>query len=313
MNSANNTNATAAATEGFDFKLYRYELNLPAAIVAVVIFSVLSILHLYKIVRHRALYFTAFTIGGFFQVVGYAGRIWSHYSPTALGGFIMQAILILVAPALYAASIYMILGRLVRALRAERLSVVSPRWMTRIFVIGDVISFSLQAGGGGIQAGGSLKMYELGEKIIIVGLFVQIVMFGLFVVTAILFHRRQSRYGVHHSSTEHSIPWKKHLWVLYSVSTLILIRSIFRVVEYLQGNKGYLISHEVFLYCFDALLMAAVMAVLLVFYVHDLDFEHCEKRESGVDLMPSSESDGVLEMGTQPHKHSGQSPVLKGH
>lgn len=38
-----------------------------------------------------------------------------------------------------------------------------------------------------------------------------------------------------------------------------MIRSVFRVIEYVQGNAGYLLSHEVFLYIFDALLMLAVM------------------------------------------------------
>lgn len=49
----------------------------------------------------------AFPSRAIVQVVGYCGRIWSHFDSTAIGGFVMQAILILVAPALYAASIYM--------------------------------------------------------------------------------------------------------------------------------------------------------------------------------------------------------------
>ena len=48
---------------------------------------------------------------------------------------------------------------------------------------------------------------------------------------------------------------------MYGASTLIMIRSIFRVVEYQQGRDGYLMYHEIFLYIFDATLMLAVMAV----------------------------------------------------
>lgn len=181
----------------------------------------------------------------------------------------MQAILILVAPALFAASIYMILGRLIRALHAEHLSLIPVKWVTRIFVTGDVIAFSLQAGGGGIQSAGTLDFYNLGEKIIIAGLFVQIAVFGFFVVTSILFHSR-----VHKAPTPEAsagvVPWERHLYVLYATSALILIRSIFRVVEYLQGNDGYLISHEVFIYCMDALLMAITMAIFAVWYVGDI-------------------------------------------
>lgn len=224
------------------------------------------------------------------QVLGYGGRIWSHFDGEAIGGFVIQAILILVAPALYAASIYMILGRLIRALGADSLSIIPLKWMTKMFVVGDVISFLLQAGGGGIQAAGTIKMYDIGEKIIIVGLFVQIAMFSFFLGTAVTFHRRQARHG---AAQETSIPWKRHLTVLYVVSAVILVRSIFRVVEYLQGNKGYLISHEIFLYIFDAVLMAIIMAILVVFYVEDLDTSRSDKPGSRSEMLSSSTSDGM--------------------
>lgn len=220
------------------------------------------------------------------QVLGYSGRIWSHFDTFAIGGFVMQAILILVAPALYAASVYMILGRLVRRLRAEGLLLLPAAWVTKIFVAGDVVSFTMQAGGGGVQAAGTLELYEMGEKIIIAGLFVQIAFFGFFLAAAVLFYLRYARglgaaasaassssYAALSidSDTPKTVSWRRHLWVLFAVSALILVRSVFRVIEYLQGNKGYLIAHEVFLYIFDAVLMALVMALFLVWYVDDLD------------------------------------------
>lgn len=55
--------------------------------------------------------------------------------------------MILLAPPLYAASIYMTLGRLIIHLDAERLSVVPVKWLTAIFVTGDVIAFVMQAAG----------------------------------------------------------------------------------------------------------------------------------------------------------------------
>ncbi|KAK7952958.1 hypothetical protein PG988_013652 [Apiospora saccharicola] len=273
--------AVAAAGDAFDFKLYRYTPSLPAAVVFAAAFAVLSALHTWQLARHRAYYFTAFTVGGYFQLVGYCGRIWSHFDPPAIGGFVMQAILILVAPALYAASIYMILGRLIRTLQADRLSLLPIAWATKLFVISDVVSFTLQAGGGGNQAAGMLELYDIGEKVIIAGLLVQIAMFGFFMATAVLFHVRSENCGLVTSKT---VQWRRHLWVLYAVSALILVRSIFRVVEYLQGNRGYLIAHEVFLYVFDAVLMALVMAILLVWYVDDLDGEPGPRRDSGLSL-----------------------------
>lgn len=203
----------------------------------------------------------------------------------------MQAILILVAPALYAASIYMILGRLIRSVHADHHSLVPTRWVTRIFVAGDVVSFLLQSGGGGIQAAGTLEMYDMGEKIILAGLFVQIFVFGFFVVTSVLFHYRLGKAPTA-ASTRGIVPWRRHLIVLYATSALILVRSIFRVIEYLQGNGGYLISHEIYLYIFDAVLMAAVMAIFLVWYVGDLEGAAGAKQYGATSL---GSSDGMME------------------
>ncbi|KAF5667245.1 Rtm1p-like protein [Fusarium heterosporum] len=288
------TNADAA----FDFKLYRYEPSLPAAVVSVVVFAILTVLHIWRLYRARAYYFTAFAIGGIFETVGYAGRTWSHFDRFSVGGFVTQAIPILVAPALFAASIYMILGRLIRTVGASHLSLVPVLWVTRIFVTGDVIAFTLQAGGGGIQSAGTLELYELGEKIIIAGLFVQIVVFGFFVLTSVLFHFRL-RKNPTPESLRGDVPWARYLYVLYGSSFLILVRSIFRVVEYLQGNKGYLISHEVFLYIFDAVLMALVMAILLVWYVDSLQDKHKAQDPEERELS-SYESPG-LESRTRKH------------
>jgi hypothetical protein len=54
--------------------------------------------------------------------------------------------------------------------------------------------------------------------------------------------------------------------MLYAVSILILVRSVFRVVEYLQGNAGYLLRHELYLYVFDAVLMALCMVIFLFYH-----------------------------------------------
>ena len=61
-----------------------------------------------------------------------------------------------------------------------------------------------------------------------------------------------------------ALPWRRHMYVLYVTSFLILVRSMFRLVEYVQGEDGYLLSREVFLYAFDAALMLVVMGLFNV-------------------------------------------------
>lgn len=58
--------------------------------------------------------------------------------------YIIQAVLSLVAPSLLAASIYMILGRVILLTDGEHLSLIRKRWLTKFFVIGDVFAFLIQ-------------------------------------------------------------------------------------------------------------------------------------------------------------------------
>jgi hypothetical protein len=65
MSTSNHGTDDLAGAEVFDFKLYRYDVSLPAAAASAAVFAILSALHVWRIYRHRSYYFTAFTIGGF--------------------------------------------------------------------------------------------------------------------------------------------------------------------------------------------------------------------------------------------------------
>lgn len=54
---------------------------------------------------------------------------------------------ILLAPALFAASVYMTLGRIIELVDGEKYAIIKRRWLTKLFVCGDVICFLLLAGG----------------------------------------------------------------------------------------------------------------------------------------------------------------------
>lgn len=111
------------------------------------------------------------------------------------------------------------------------------------------------------MASGTISAMHTGENLIIAGLVVQLLFFGCFIITSAIFHLRLSK-GPTNRILMQSIPWERQLYALYGASVLILIRCVFRLIEYAQGNDGYLISHEVFLYIFDSVLMLATMVLL---------------------------------------------------
>lgn len=176
--------------------------------------------------------------------------------------------LLLVSPAFLAASIYMMLGRIVLMLDASNLLFIRRSWLTQTFVTGDVICFLCQAGGAGLLSSGDLGEINIGDDIIVVGLFIQVVFFGLFVIAAATFHYRLVK--ANRESVQVPLaferPWKKHMTGLYLVSVLIFVRSIVRCAEYIQGFVGYIIIHEAFLYCFDA--TAMFFAVVTMNWAH---------------------------------------------
>lgn len=106
---------------------------------------------------------------------------------------------------------------------------------------------------------------EKGQHIITVGLVIQILFFGFFIVVAGLFHRRISIYPTS-LSKDPLIPWERLQYVLYGCSSMIMVRSIYRLVEYVQGNDGTLMKTEVYLYVFDATLMFLTSLLFNVFH-----------------------------------------------
>lgn len=113
------------------------------------------------------------------------------------------------------------------------------------------------------MASGTPSNLSLGENVIIAGLAIQLLFFSFFIFAAAMFHRR-----IHANPTTAALSeqfsWRNHLLGLYAASVLIMVRSIFRVAEYVQGTEGELLRRELYLYIFDAALMFLLMALLNV-------------------------------------------------
>ncbi|KAK9860179.1 hypothetical protein MYU51_010531 [Penicillium brevicompactum] len=252
---------------------YTYYPSMGAAVVFIILFAVVTLLHTFHLFRTRTWFFVPLVIGGYFELVGYIGRAMSsQQSPNwTLGPYVMQSTLLLIAPALFAASIYMELGRIILMIKGEQLALVRVSWMTKIFVAGDVLSFLMQASGAGIMVTGSSSSSSTGQNVIIGGLIVQIVFFGFFLISAVIFSRRVAGHSTA-AAVASQYPWQKHMWALHSSSVLVLIRSVVRVVEYVQGESGYVMEHEVFIYVFDGLLMFALMVIFLIIHPSEVNY-----------------------------------------
>lgn len=155
-----------------EFKLYHYNPSAGSAVAFAAVFGLTTVIHIWQLGRNRTWYFIPFVIGGLcvssFYVFSISFRSYANRCELslveALGylaryasaeeapdfttkPYIAQSLMLLLAPAFFAASIYMILGRIIRLLNGASSSLVRPSWLTKIFVTGDVLSFFIQSGG----------------------------------------------------------------------------------------------------------------------------------------------------------------------
>ena len=132
---------------------------------------------------------------------------------------------------------------------------------TYVFPCRDVLTKS--GTGGGLQSSKDPQVVHTGQLIVLGGLIIQVVSFGFFILVAIVFNYRMRKTPTT-EALDQTTPWTNHLNALYASSVLIMIRSIFRIVEFVQGRTGYTQRHEWGLYVFDAALM---LGVLILFNV----------------------------------------------
>ncbi|KAF3903374.1 hypothetical protein ABW20_dc0103949 [Dactylellina cionopaga] len=253
-----------------DYYLWKYLPSLPAAVVFLLLFTGITGLHCWRMFKTRTWFCIAFGIGGMCQIIGYGVRIYCYYYTNKLAPFAIQNCLILLAPIFYAASIYMVLGRLIRSVHGDRFSIIRPTRLTKWFVFGDILSLNIQGNGAGLTVSKSTKLKNIGTYIVIVGLFAQLVAFGIFVAAAVVFHSRM-RKDVKKKTSEpnplaNTVPWRQGLMMLYACSVFIIVRSIFRAIEYIQGVDGYLLTTAWPMYVFDASLMFFVQLVFFTWY-----------------------------------------------
>ncbi|PVH77672.1 putative RTA1 domain protein [Cadophora sp. DSE1049] len=253
---------------------FKYDPNKNAALAAAALFGISSIWHLWVMIKSKTWVYTALVVGAFMMTIGYIARYLAAKSPFSSGPYILQSLFLILPPSLYAATIYMIYGRIVLLVNAPQASLIRPTWVTKIFVTGDVISFLMQAGGGGLTASSNPDTARLGQNILMVGLVLQLIFFGIFLTISLIFFRRV-RSTPSYLTTSTPVKHNKHSWqtllkFLFVSAALIIFRCVFRIIEFAQGDDGYLMKKEVFIYVFDAAPMLIVQVAMSVVHAKDV-------------------------------------------
>ena len=206
------------------------------------------------------------------ESIGYGTRIASAGHVTDRNLYIVQFCLIILSPVLMAGIVYVAFGRIVFHVvppeaRTLRLLWVPPRWLTPIFVGFDVLALCLQLIGAVIISGTEITSpnaahkLKNGKHLALAGVSTQIAAFGLFTIIAARFHFTSRRFAADLERRYRAVPGDKFVtlegserkfkprWrvLLYAVNfscLMIIIRSVYREIDFSLGKQGYTQKHE---------------------------------------------------------------------
>jgi hypothetical protein len=189
--------------------IYFFDPSLPAAILFTILYAVPAGFLFYTTVigprtgkYHHARFFIPVCIGAVMEVAGYIVRCISVQRPRNIPLYAVSSSLIVLAPVFICASLYLLIGRLVRAGipmqgKQQRILGISPHWLPRGFITSDILSFMTQGSGSGIASSGGWEgtEKETGTNVLIGGLALQLATFSLFMIIVWRFHVRAKAIG----------------------------------------------------------------------------------------------------------------------
>lgn len=191
--------------------------------------------------------------GGLLFTVGWILRCISSYYPDNLNLYIAQNVFIYLAPPVYSAAAYNIVGRLMNYMPMH--AVLNPDRVLIFFVYVGAAVESITVAGAAKEAAaqGNIDKLRSGGELVAAGQVLQGVVECIVISIVVTFHRRVARAGV--------VPRNVKIvcFTLYGTSTFVLMRCIFRAVENFETfshltcreNCGPILSHEWFLYAFE--------------------------------------------------------------
>ncbi|PVF93812.1 hypothetical protein CPB86DRAFT_789681 [Serendipita vermifera] len=251
------------------FRAFRqFEPNEAACIVFIVVFAILLLAHIFQSVRARVWYLWPLIVSTALEAAGYILREFCIHKRTVKTPYILSQVFVIIAPACLAAELYMLVGRAMVYV-GPGFSIIRPGWIAPIFVGFDILSIATQGLGSTFIFGTDidLKKLKLGRSILILGLFIQLVAFAVFLFFALYFDRRTTV-----TLKQHVAKLRPLMNAFYISGGLILLRSIYRAVEFISIDftkrpiGGYLFTTEWPYYVLDATPIALSIFIFNVLF-----------------------------------------------
>ncbi|KAI8193559.1 hypothetical protein KHU50_012480 [Colletotrichum sp. SAR 10_65] len=241
---------------------YPYTPSKAAGVIFLFLFAGISLYHIFLIRKFKTKYFIPMVLGGICDTFGHLGRAWAGSAPLSPKPFMLQLMLILVAPVFISATLYITLGRLKESLLGHPRRRCSP---TSIFILTDIVAFCTQIGGSLVQVIANPKIMEIGGHVVLGGLLFQLFVLVVYFALVVRFQRATQREVIY---LEH---WRRYVWTLVVSVVAVWVRNLVRAAEFGQGWYGFVNQHEAMMYIFDSFLMFSVMVAFALFHPGQLN------------------------------------------
>ncbi|KAJ5930881.1 hypothetical protein N7466_006374 [Penicillium verhagenii] len=247
-------------------ELYMYTPSLALAVVAVIVFAVLTTAHLLYMIRAKAWTGIFFVLGGLAQMSGYTARLFSSQDPCNRVAYGFQSVLLLLGPSLIMFSVNLTMTDFTRTLSATRFCWVPIDLQQPLYLTINTVLIIIQTVGGIMTvASQSLESIEVASKMSIAIFVIQLV-FWLFTLAENIYMSICLRRHPTEASKTAFPRWKNwnQLFGL-AISIIAVGRNIVRLT--MDGGIAFLVENEWPSYAFDGYQMVVVLGAWAIWYL----------------------------------------------
>lgn len=190
------------------------------------------------------------------MISGFSMRLAGAYHTSDLGILIASTVLIMSGPPVYALINYFVLSCMLHYM--PYLAPMHPGRVATTFIGLDGVCEILIGNGAWRMANSSMtdSQRQAGANMVMASLCLQAVLFAGFGVLAALFHHKALRAGVLKNEM------KTVLCVMYVSASIVTVRCIYRLMEYILGWESEIYKNEVYFWIFEAVIMFLNTALL---------------------------------------------------
>ncbi|KAI1340677.1 RTA1 like protein-domain-containing protein [Xylariaceae sp. FL0016] len=242
-----------------------YAPNKGAPVFFAVAFAATGAVHLWQAMHYKSWRLTGlYVFCALIFLVGFVFREIGAFHYDNLVVYIVSICLCYAAPPLYELANYYILGRILYYV--PYYSPIHPGRVLTTFAAISTIIEALNGIGASYIANRSLPQdtQEVGQSLLKAALLMQLIVVSLFVILAVTFHARCRKNGIHHVKVDQS------LLTLYISSAIIVVRCIYRTVEFFD-----LYSVDYDAPDFDPTTLSAIIRYEWLFYVFEASLMLC--------------------------------------